>query len=259
MGLKRQLAKTVEKLAGVLIVRPSEAFQLPELTHLRRFFDHFGVDCVFDVGANEGQYATFIREIVGFRGRIISFEPIPELADGIKRLAAGDPLWSVENLALDIEAGPATFNIMAESVFSSLLPVDENQPEFFSVQNRPARQIEVMRDTLEASFARLQAQYGFERPFLKMDTQGNDLSIVKGGPKAMQQFVGLQSELSMRSLYVGSPGYIETLSVYQELGFKLSAMVANTPGHFPDLIEMDCIMYRPGAKEFGERYKGPVE
>jgi hypothetical protein len=31
---------------------------------------------------------------------------------------------------------------------------------------------------------------------------------------------------------------------YTALGFVLSALVPNNGGHFPDLLEIDCIMYR---------------
>ena len=62
------------------------------------------MDCVFDIGANNGQYAQMLRKYAGYQGRIISFEPIPSAADKIRKLAAGDPLWTVEQIALDEEA-----------------------------------------------------------------------------------------------------------------------------------------------------------
>jgi hypothetical protein len=36
-----------------------------EQEHLRRFLSHFNVNCVFDVGANAGQYATMLRQDKG--------------------------------------------------------------------------------------------------------------------------------------------------------------------------------------------------
>ncbi|HEX4709638.1 MAG TPA: FkbM family methyltransferase [Phenylobacterium sp.] len=245
--LKRKLAKTVERLTGALIVHPAEIHQLPERHCLRQMFDLFKVDAVFDVGANEGQYATQLRRDIGYKGAIISFEPIPEVAARLRAKAEADPLWFVAPLALDREAGPATFNVMTASTFSSLNQPTPDQPDVFEGQNTVARQIEVMRSTVAAELPKWREQLGFSRPFLKMDTQGSDLAVVEGAGDAIQSFVGLQSELAVRHLYEGTRGFAEVLDVYADLGFRLSALVPCSRGHFPDLMEVDCIMYRAGA------------
>ena len=74
---------------------------MPEWYHLRRFFHHFSVDCVFDVGANRGQYARMLRSKVGFQGDIISFEPVPELVNELEQISASDPHWHVAGIPLD--------------------------------------------------------------------------------------------------------------------------------------------------------------
>jgi len=188
-----------------------------------------------------------LRRDIGFEGAIISFEPIPEVADRLKVRAAGDPLWFVAPLALDREAGPATFNVMTSTTFSSLNRPRGDQPEVYGGQNTVARRIEVMRSTLAVELPAWRNQIGFSRPFLKMDTQGSDLAVVEGAGEALNTFRGLQSELSVRRLYEGTKGFAEVLEAYARLGFHLSALVPSTRGHFPDLMEIDCIMYRDAA------------
>ena len=39
----------------------------------------------------------------------------------------------------------------------------------------------------------------------------------------------------------------EALSFFSNHGFELSAFVPNNYGHFPSLIETDCIMFRRDA------------
>ena len=229
-----------------MIIHPAEVHQLPERLHLRKFFKHFGVDAVFDVGANEGQYASQLRNEIGFQGHIISFEPNPEVAAVLAKRAENDPLWSVATVALDREPGPATFHVMADSVFSSLRRPAKDQPKVFSVANSVTRQIEVMRATLATELPAWRRRLGFSRPFLKMDTQGNDLAVVEGAGDAIREFVGLQSELSYSRIYAGAPCFAGTLAAYTARGFRLSAFVPNTAGQFPDLNEVDCIMYRVG-------------
>lgn len=248
-SIRRRLANLAASLTGAVIVHPAEVHKLPERLHLRKFFDHFGIDAVFDVGANEGQYARQLRGKIGFRGHIISFEPIPEVAAELAKQASSDPLWHVVPFALDREAGPATFNVMAASVFSSLHRPADDQPEVWLKANSVTRQIDVVRATLATELPRWRDKLGFRRPFLKMDTQGNDLAIFEGAGGAIAEFVGLQSELSYVKAYADSPGLAESLAAYSAAGFRLSALVPNTAGHFPDLNEVDCIMYRVGAQQ----------
>jgi hypothetical protein len=64
--------------------------------------------------------------------------------------------------------------------------------------------------------------------------------------------VGLQSELALTTLYQGSKNYHEALQFYQGLGFRLTALIPNNAGVFPDLNEVDCLMYNaqlPRASE----------
>jgi FkbM family methyltransferase len=243
-SLKRRAANLIEKVSGNLVVPPHELHQVYEQEQLRRFFLHFEVDCVFDVGANAGQYADMLRQKIGFQGPIVSFEPIPELAAELQARATTDPHWHVEVLALDREAGPSSFHVMEGSQFSSLWHPAEDQPDFLRQQNSVARTIEVMRATLTEAVAKWQGRLGFRRGFLKMDTQGNDLAVVEGGRGVLDHFVGLQSELSFRRLYDGGADYAATIAAFRALGFELSAMLPNNAGHFPLLLEMDCIMFR---------------
>ncbi|EHL97290.1 methyltransferase, FkbM family [Acetobacteraceae bacterium AT-5844] len=242
MSLKRQVANLLERLSGNVIIPPHELHLLPERLHLRRLLSYLGVDCVFDVGANAGQYATMLRKQVGYRGPIISFEPIPELAASMRERAAQDPNWHVQAMALDREAGTATFNVMRNSEFSSLRRPAEDQPETFSTSNEVIREIQVERSTVEAQIQHWQSKLGFRQPFLKMDTQGNDLAVIEGAGKSLAKFAGLQSELAILRLYDGSADFSATLTACQEKGFVISAFVPNNEGKFPVLVEVDCIM-----------------
>ncbi len=251
LALKRYVAKLVERMSGNLVIWPKSKLHLVhERLQLRRFFAHFGVDCVFDVGANRGQYATMLRDI-GFRGPIISYEPNPEMAEKLRKLSANDRAWYIEELALDREAGPATFHLMNNSEFSSLHTPAADQPDVFNISNNIARDVHVMRATIAEELPKWRDKLEFKRPFLKMDTQGNDHAVVIGAGDALQVFVGLQSELAIRKLYEGAIGYAECLATYRERGFELSALVPNNAGHFPLLLEIDCVMFN--VRFAGER------
>lgn len=57
-----------------------------------RVLSELSIDLVLDVGANRGQYASELRSM-GYRGRIISFEPLPSAFAELSTTLASDPLW----------------------------------------------------------------------------------------------------------------------------------------------------------------------
>jgi FkbM family methyltransferase len=198
---------------------------------------------VFDVGANQGQFASMVREEIKFRGPIISFEPIPSMAANLRRQAQNDPHWFIEEVALDHEAGKRTFNIMAAHQLSSLLDPSEDETQYFSDLNRVEQRIEVETSTLDAMVQRYRSRLGFKRPFLKMDTQGNDLAVATGGEASLSTFVGLQTEVEFKTIYKDAANFFETVTYYEERGFELSNLLPNNEGWFPHLFEMDLVMF----------------
>ncbi|MGH6936891.1 MAG: FkbM family methyltransferase, partial [Methylocella sp.] len=84
----------------------------------------------------------------------------------------------------------------------------------------------------------------FKYPFLKIDTQGNDVAVVKGGEDVLRNFVGIQTELAVKRLYDGTLDFIGAIEYFRSMGFELSALVPNTVGQFPQLIEIDAILIR---------------
>jgi FkbM family methyltransferase len=229
-------------LISVALSSAGQYYRFPEIRHLRQMVDGLKIDCIFDVGANEGQYARMLRRWVGFRGRIISFEPNPDVLAKLSMASKNDPLWTVEPLALSSVSGKVTFNATSDTQFGSIeKPVDDEQSALRSHLSVTQR-IEVESETLESAFVRLRERYGFERPLLKMDTQGHDLSVFRSGINIIENFVALQSELSFLPFYDNVPLFDETLTEYKICKFKLSAIFQNNRGHFPLLREMDCLM-----------------
>jgi FkbM family methyltransferase len=247
MAIRRKLADLAEIAIGARILRSENMGFAFEEFHLKRFFSYFQIDCVFDVGANVGQYAELLRKRLGFKGHIVSFEPIPDLVELLSRKAERDSNWHFEPVALSKTAGHAIFNIMAERQFSSLLSPKYDEYDSYTDLNKAVRSIPVVTSTLKIEYLKYKEKLGFSRPFLKMDTQGNDVAVVDSAEEIINEFVGLQSELSVKRLYENSPNFHEAIAFYQNKGFELSAIVPNHPYDFPHLIETDCVMFRTAA------------
>jgi hypothetical protein len=80
------------------------------------------------------------------------------------------------------------------------------------------------------------------RVFLKLDTQGYDLEVLKGARQVMPLIHGLQSELSCKAIYSGMPGYIESLQFIDELGFVITDIYPlSHDKQDMSLLEFDCV------------------
>src|SRR5437763_15477036 len=73
-------------------------------------FPHFGINCVVDVGAHFGEYGTLLRE-GGYRGPIVSFEPVEASFRELQRSSAGDANWITYCCALGELNGSMTMNV----------------------------------------------------------------------------------------------------------------------------------------------------
>ena len=242
-----RLSDMLRRITNLKVHDAREPNRVWEVYTLRKLFANASIDCVFDVGANAGQYATMLRRDVGFRGLIVSFEPTPTLARRLRRLARRDPLWIVEEVALSDTDGTATFNVMVDDQFSSLHAPSAQHVQGFETLNSVSDSLTVKTERLDTAYARLFGSHNFQRPFLKMDTQGHDTTIARASPAAVGKFIGLQSELSFLPLYAGSERFDVALDLYERYGLVLSALMPNNAGHFPDLVECDCVMVRPDS------------
>ncbi|SOE48651.1 methyltransferase, FkbM family [Caballeronia arationis] len=249
--------KLLSLFRNIAIIDRRKLYQVWEQSHLAKLLDYLEVDCVFDIGANRGQYAKMLRCKVGYTGLIFSFEPNPRDAHFAREASAGDERWIVMELAIAETDGEAKFNVMRDSEFSSLSLPSHRDAELFREMNAIVDTVSVRTERLETVLFRLQAEYNFKRPFLKMDTQGFDVKIVRASAQAMRKFVGMQSELSIAKLYTDSVDFREALTEYERCGFSLSAFVPNNAGHFPRLLETDCVMIRSDLA-YHETPRAPV-
>ena len=90
---------------------------------LLKALDRFNVNQVFDIGANSGQFAAELRS-VGYKGRIVSFEPLLDAHRLLSESSARDPSWIAHPRgAIGDYDGEIELNISGNSVSSSVLPM----------------------------------------------------------------------------------------------------------------------------------------
>jgi len=83
------------------------------------------IDIVLDIGANDGRYATEIRQ-TGWEGNIVSFEPQPEVFERLHERMKNDLSWSGHQIGLGNSDSTLRLNVYGLDVLSSFLKKKEN-------------------------------------------------------------------------------------------------------------------------------------
>ena len=215
-------------------------------THLKTVLHTLDVGVVIDVGANNGGYGRTLRQL-GFKGRIVSFEPVKNCFDDLTRISAHDPDWHCHNFALGAEKKQMTIHVPSSSDFASFLTVSDKARQIWNDDFSKVVSQEVQIQRLDEVFQDLILPLKKEKSiFLKMDTQGFDLEVIKGGQGILDQITGLQSELSVFPIYDQMPDYITAFSLFKECGFEVSGIYpVSRDRETLTVVEFDCVMLRP--------------
>lgn len=213
----------------------SQLDRMSELSFLRRLLDQLQIDCVLDVGANRGQFARELRGI-GYKGRLISFEPIASEFSVLEKEFEDDPKWRGYQIALGSKLESMSITIPKLTVMSSLLETE--------VAEKGTRKETVEVKRLDDVLPALVTEFGVSRIFLKMDTQGYDLEVFKGASGCTDMIQGIQSELSVQPIYKNMPHYLEALDAYEVAGFDLYNLSVVNRIASGGLLELNCFMRR---------------
>lgn len=217
--------------------------------HLKYILNYMNINLVLDVGANQGQYASELRSL-GYDGHIISFEPVSETYSLLEQTARGDSKWKTYKIGLGAENKTTEINVFPLSVMNSMLSEDAHNMRDLFIQNSVSEEackssgkesIELRR--LDDIFGQITEYLGDEcRLFIKLDTQGFDLEVLKGGQLTFQESLAIQSEISFIPIYVCMPNYKESIQAFESAGFGITGLF--WVSRYNDLAasEFDCFM-----------------
>lgn len=206
----------------------------------QRLLDAHGIDLVLDVGAATGGYGAQLRSF-GYRGPIVSFEPLGSAYARLNERIADDPAWTAHRVALGSAPGTATINVASNSDSSSLLPM--------LPAHRDAAPGVGYQDQEEITLARLDDLASDDvgratRPFLKIDTQGFEREVLAGGPETVAACAGLQLELSLVPLYDGGMTIDEAVAWAYEQGFRMVGVEQGFAAPTGEILQLDGVFLR---------------
>ena len=178
-----------------------------------------GVNLILDVGANVGQYGLKLRSHVGYRGRIVSFEPMRSAHQALGRVAAKDGDWELApRMAIGAKEGTISLNVSSNSVSSSLLPMLDAHANAAPASRYVDAELVPMAplDSLASGYFREDSVV-----LLKIDTQGYEDEVLRGAVETLSRVVGVQLELSLVPLYAGQRLMPELMEEMTGRGFEL--------------------------------------
>jgi len=175
---------------------------------------------VIDVGANVGQFASgVLADVNGMR--VISFEPEERAQAEALRRSRRYPNWIVGGrVAVAAEEGRLTLHVAGNSQSSSLLEMAELH-EIAAPESKYLAVESVRCRTLDSLLAG-EADRGY-RYYLKIDTQGYEMNVLRGAQRTLERVVAIQSEVSFDELYVGQPLAAEVVDFVTARGFSVFA------------------------------------
>lgn len=220
MRLKHELRRWAHRF-GVDVVR--YPLQDP-LARTVKLLECHRINCVLDVGANDGGFATGIRDL-GYSGRIVSFEPLQRPFASLHRKATADNNWDALHYAIGDAKGEVTINVSGNAgLSSSVLPMLERHVDV-APSSRYVGTETVPQERLDQLLPELDISPG-ARTFLKVDVQGYERSVLDGASSLIADgmIVGLQLELSLVPLYRGAMTYREGLDHAEGLGMTLMGL-----------------------------------
>lgn len=182
--------------------------------NLEKIKEYFIPDRILDIGANVGGWYNEAKSVFP-EAYILSIEANEECEEILKTV---NPNYKIALLAKDNEIykyykNKDVYSSTGNSIYKELTPhyTDDNT-YFVEIQG-------VLLDDL------LQGQELFD--LIKMDVQGAELDIIKGGYFTCTEAKGILLEVALKEYNQGAPLYDEVIEYMKSIGFKQVEVLEN--------------------------------
>ena len=179
---------------------------------------------VLDVGAHLGRHSGRFADLVGPRGTVIAFEPLPHLAQILRAEFIAKPEVEIRELALGQRCGRASYVHVENSPGESGFRERE-----YNIPTPIRTAIHVDASTIDeqcATLARLD--------YVKMDIEGGEIDCLRGAVETIARFRPIISVEYGREAYSGYGHTRETL--FRECE-AIDYLISDLFGHLVGSIE----------------------
>jgi FkbM family methyltransferase len=247
-----QLAKRVQKslfrLAGFDIRKNSNTGEYAWLGICSIPFS-----AIFDVGANEGQFAKEAHARFP-QAKIYAFEPVPAAYEKLCSWASTVSSGLIKTFPLAL--GDKRHSVQMHyhrrhSASSSILSTSSEAKKLYPFT---AEQVlfDVQVETLDSLLSR--AELRTDRPaLLKMDVQGYEAHVARGGTSVLKHCDAVITEISVRKLYDGQTCFGELHGLLSSIGLNFRGNISQHYDGRGEILFMDALFTRDELLE-GPRF-----
>lgn len=171
---------------------------------------------VLDIGAHKGGYLYIMLGLIGKSGKLVAFEPQSLLFSYIsrmKRLLNWDNV-TVEHIALSDTETETTLFIPTNNVSRKSAPGA-------TILKYERDDIGFTENVSTVSLDHYCAKHNIAPDFLKIDVEGNEINIFKGGMNTLQQYKP-RIIVEIDAAYIGEAKMMETINLLKSLGYNVS-------------------------------------
>ncbi|MGB9689508.1 FkbM family methyltransferase [Thermogutta sp.] len=197
---------------------------------------------LLDVGAHRGIFAQLAHRLIGFR-RIICIEADKDL---VAESRHRNPSSNVTIIcaALDERESAVPFYVHHDRTMSSLVPADQTilKEKFPNDAPEPIAVRMVHTKTLDQIVEQIPDLHGSF--FLKLDTQGNELRILRGAPDTLMRTEVILTEFMFYSPYRTDYSFRDLVDFLSDHGFECAGALSLTRRPSHEISAVDFLFKR---------------
>jgi FkbM family methyltransferase len=191
---------------------------------------------VIDGGANVGQFARAAAETFP-DARVVSFEPLPEIAEQFRANLGSEPRVRLIESALGSSSGTLSFGRNPYSLASSALPVVAGD----ALVKAHVETITVPVTTLDEALEDIAIP---PEALLKLDLQGFEAEALRGADQTLRSVSHVLLEIALRPSYEGEPTFEALLDQLRPYGFRFLRPVEILRDPSGEIVQMDALFAR---------------
>lgn len=184
------------------------------------------INLVIDVGACDGGFCRSLRGLIGYDGQIISFEPCKDTFEKLCVNMKSDSRWRGFNLGISDSDGFARLNTYDRRDFNSVLNLRDADARNYDLDLSKKGVEEIRLRTIDSMWDEIVQAVKDPCVFLKTDTQGHDLAVIRGAQARLTNISGFQCEVPAIEIYDGMTSMPDMIKFLGSLGYVPTAFDA---------------------------------